>query len=167
MRELQHYIERHHEVRPCGKHRSATFPCGLSRLRQRSSGFPQNRRVDLHAVEAAAALKLQRVSKLLDGYLFHRSANEHQKPVLLKLMEQPEPGHVALLSDWKELFTLPVRATQTGEEFYANSRKEISIWGSVIADRKSDDSAEVLLTHVLILSSILDHTSVRSCQCLE
>ena len=44
---------------------------------------------------------------------------------------------------------------------------EISIWGSVLSERASDESDEVLVTHVLILSKILDHTSARSCQCLN
>eukprot|EP00435_Cladocopium_sp_Y103_P043634 s2225_g12.t1 len=167
LRELRHFLLHHGEARPCRKHNGSSFPCGLSRLRQRAAGFPQRLRVDLHALEAEAALKLQAMSKLMDGYLFHRSANEHQKPILFQLLENPRPKHLTILSDWKELFTLPVRSVQTGEEFYANSRMEISIWGSVLSERASDESDEVLVTHVLILSTILDHTSARSCQCLN
>ena len=166
LRELRHYIWHHSEAQPCQKHSSHSFPCGRLADRARGSGFPQNQRVQLHGLEAECCVKLQAQAKLLDGYLFHRSANEHQKPILTKLQEFPEPGHLTMLSDWKELFTLPVRAVKTGEEFYANSRMEISIFGSVLTERLPGGE-ETLTTHVLILSPILDHTACRTCQCLQ
>ena len=166
LRELQHYIWHHCERDPCRKHQGGDFPCGQGRLRARGSGFPQRRRTDLHGAEAEACNHLRGLSKLLDSYLFHRSANEHQKPVLTQLQTKPEAGHVTLLSDWKELVTLPIRARQTGEEFYAQARKEISVFGCVLSERKAPSSAEVVTTRILILSDILDHTSARACQCI-
>lgn len=116
--------------------------------------------------KAEACLKEQCMSKRLDGYLFHRSANEHQKP-LLQMLDTPKPGHLTILSDWKELFTLLVRCAKTGEEFYANARMEISIFGYVLSERAASGSGEVVVTHVLILSPILAHTSARTCQCVD
>ena len=87
LRELRHYIWHHSEAQPCQKHSSHSFPCGRLADRARGSGFPQNQRVQLHALEAECCVKLQAQAKLLDGYLFHRSANEHQKPILTKLQE--------------------------------------------------------------------------------
>ena len=103
LREVRHFIENHSEQRPCPKHRGTGFP----RLR-----------VGLNSVEAQAiGVKLQAMSKLLDGYIFHRAANEHPKANLGTLLEEPQVGYLFVLSDWKELFTLPARATRTGESF--------------------------------------------------
>ena len=68
-----------------------------------------------------------------------------------------------MLSDWKEQFSLPFRAEQSGEEYYAGSRFELSVFGTVITERAVPASEEILL----ILSPILDHTSARSCQCVD
>lgn len=136
-------------------------------MRSRQSGFPQRRCIELHAKEAEACLKLQSMGKLVDSYIFHRSANEFQKPILTELLGQPPPQSVVVLSDFKELVTLPIRAVQTGEEFYANSRKEISVFGAIISERKSDADDAVLWTRVLVIADILDHTSCRASQCIE
>ena len=121
----------------------------------------------MRAAEADACNELQGFTKLLDAYLFHQAANEHQKPALTRLQEQPEQKSVTVRSDWKELVTLPLRARQTGEEFYAQARKEISVFGSMISKHKPTSPNHVLKTRVLILSDILDHTSARACQCGE
>ena len=167
LREFQHFIWRHAERQPCRKHRGSGFPCGLSHMRSREAGLNQRQRGELHEAEAECCHKLREMSRLLDSYLFHRSANDHQKGVLRRVHEQPEPGHVAALSDFREQFTLPLRAVATGEEYYANARFEISIFGSVVTERAAEGSDDVLTTHVLILSPILDHTAARACQCVS
>ena len=167
LRELRHFIQHHCERAPCSRHANNAFPCGLLSLRTRGSGFQQRKRIDLHAAEATACLNLQQTSKLLDSYLFHRSANDFQKPLLSKLLEQPPGDSIVILSDFKELVTLPLRSVATGEEFFANARKEISVFGCIISERQSDTNATVLWTHVLIIADILDHTSCRASQCIE
>ena len=168
LRLLKHYVDQHSSNQPCRHHTQPdSFPCGLACLRARGSGFPQRRRVDLHLKEADAGVKLRDMSKLLDAYLFHRAANEFQKPILARLLEHPAAGTVTILSDFKEQVTLPLRAVKTGEEFYAGARREISIFGSVVAERSSDEDDSVLWTRVLIVSDILDHTCARASQCIE
>ncbi|CAK9019088.1 unnamed protein product [Durusdinium trenchii] len=165
LRQLRHFVEHHSAQEACRRHRHTSWPCGLGCLRNRRSGFPQRNRVTLFAKEADMCVQLEAMSKLLDSYLFHRSANEFQKPVLTNLLVEPPAGTVVVLSDFKELFTLPVRSTQTGEEFFANARMEISIFGSVVSERRRDGTVE--WTRVLILSDILDHTSCRASQCID
>lgn len=165
LRQLRHFVEHHSAQEACRRHRHTSWPCGLGCLRNRRSGFPQRNRVTLFAKEADMCVQLEAMSKLLDSYLFHRSANEFQKPVLTNLLVEPPAGTVVVLSDFKELFTLPVRSTQTGEEFFANARIEISIFGSVVSERRRDGTVE--WTRVLILSDILDHTSCRASQCID
>ncbi|CAK9082215.1 unnamed protein product [Durusdinium trenchii] len=165
LRLLRHYIDHRSETQACREHRGTEWPCGLSRLRARGSGFAQRLRVTLHAKEVDICVQLQAMSKLLDSYLFHRSANEFQKPLLFQLLAEPPEGAVVILSDFKELVTLPIRSTQTGEEFFANARKDISVFGSIVSERAAD--GKVLWTRVLILSDILDHTSCRASQCIE
>ena len=145
LRQLRHFIFHHSEQGPCRHHAqqqrrgqpAPSFPCGLAHLRTRENGFPQRRRFDLRAKEAGACVRLQNMSKLLDGYVFHRAANDFQKPLMAKLLDEPVSGTLTILSDFKEQVTLPIRGVQTGEEFYANSRKEISIFGSVLSERDS------------------------------
>ena len=97
----------------------------------------------------------------LGGYIFHRSAHERQKPILWKLLEEPQAG--APYCSWLEGTVHAACSSDPNRGIIYANRMEISICGPV---RASNDSAEVLTTHVLILSSILDHTSSRSCQCL-
>lgn len=167
LRSLRHYIYHHSARTPCRQHAEHAFPCGLAQLRSRQSEFPQKQRVSLHAKEADLCLQLQSMSKLLDAYLFHRSANELQKPAMLRLLEEPPAKSVVVLSDFKELVTLPLRAVKSGEEFYATARKELSVFGSILAERKSDVDPTVLWTRVLIVSDVLDHTSCRASQCID
>ena len=46
--------------------------------------------------------------KLVLSHNFHRAANEHQRPVINQLINDPAHGCVTLLSDWKELLALPI-----------------------------------------------------------
>lgn len=55
----------------------------------------------------------------------------------------------------KELVRLPLRTVQSGEEFLAKARKEISVFGAILSEREGD---AVLWTWVLIISEVLDHT---------
>jgi len=100
LRDLRHYIDHHSSRDPCRKHRNQDavnrFPCGLLQVRSRQSDFPQRWRVSLHAKEAEISLKCQQMSKLLDSYLFHRSANQLQKPLLQKLLDEPPAGSLVL-----------------------------------------------------------------------
>ena len=82
--------------------------------------------MDLHS--------FKEVQKLLSSYLFHRAANLHQRPALDQLVAAPPFGHCALLVDFKELLTLPLRSVQAGEMFFATARHEVTTFGAVLVE---------------------------------
>lgn len=162
---FEHFIARHSEKEPCPKHRGTLFPCGQYHLRKRGSGFPQDRRVDLHSLEAACALELRSLLKLVLSYNHHKAANEHQSPILKQLQVAPPASCLSLISDWKELLTLPISHCASGEQFYATARMEASIWGACLADHRTGQGVEV--SYFLVLSDILDHTCLRTNQLID
>ena len=169
---LLHYIDRHREKGRCKEckddsaHRSA-FPCGLLVLRQRGSGFPQTSRIRLGIGETKVLAKLRPVVHLVQAYVHHRESNDQQSAALSKLasVDGLVQGHVLVHSDWKELETLPIMPTATGEMFYATARKQISVFGSFIMEHARDStpaSPKLKETYLIILTDILDHTCLIS-----
>ena len=110
------------------------------------------------------------MSKLVGSYNFHRASNEVQKPAVDALLKSPEVGRIAIIADWKELMSLPLQKKASGESFFGSARKEISIFGAILTEHLPDSTSDnkvMLRTHVLVLSEILDHTALRTCQLLE
>ena len=168
--EFEHFIHRHTETKPCSRHVRTQFPCGCFDLRKRGSAFPQNQRVQLHEEEALQAHELRCHLKLLQAYLHHRAAKEHQHTSLTDLLERPPLGTAILLSDWKELETLPLTWLTTGDQFFAQARKEVSIWGALLIEHHSASTADApkrLRTYFVVVSPILDHTSLRTNQLIR
>lgn len=156
---FRHFINRHASRQPCREHRDGTFPCGQGSMRQRGSGFPQNLGTTLHETEAKFEFELQNLQKALDSYLFHRASNQQQRPCLDLLMSEPPPGRPVLLVDFKELLTLPLAPVSTSEMFYATGRHEVSTFGGILFE---SIDGRVGVTHILVFSSILDHTACRA-----
>ena len=170
--ELEHFIKLHCESKPCRKHAGSgsLFPCGKFDLRKRGSGFPQKSRLELHNTEAAASYELHAHLKLLLGYLHHRAAKETQHAAITKLLENPPVGMACLLSDWKELETLPQCFKATGDQFFAQARHEISVWGALLcehSDTSTSEKPEIMQTYIVVVSKILDHTALRTNQLIR
>ena len=104
------------------------------------------RGVELHRLEAACGLELRSVLKLVLSYNHHKAANEHQSPVLRELQIAPPEKTLSVLSDWKELISLPISHCASGEQFYATATGQVS----------------QSLTYYLVISDILDHTCLRT-----
>lgn len=160
LEELEHYVAHHENRQPCSKHRGTAYPCGQRHLRTRESGFPQRRRVDLHSMEAACALELRSLLKLVLSYNHHKAANEHQSPCLMELQVSPPLASIGIISDWKELVSLPISHRATGEQFYATARMEISVWGCCVIKHLQANVVE--REFFLVISDILDHTCLRT-----
>ena len=77
-------------------------------------------------------------AKWLHSYIFRRTANESQKPILTELLDPPPPVWAWCFSVrcLGELVTLPILAVQMGEEFYANCCEESSVFGAIISERR-------------------------------
>lgn len=168
--ELVHFIHRHSLASPCARHRNSGFPCGLLRLRQRGSGLAQGKRVELHEYEAAAEHELNCYLKLLRGYLHHRNAKDRQHEALSSLLEAPPLGCAVLLSDWKELETLPLCWQATGDQFFAQARHELSVFGALLVEHADESTAEkpvLVQSWMVVVSTVLDHTSLRTAQLIS
>ena len=170
LRDFEHYISKHDANKPCARHQNSAFPCGLFELRKRGSGFDQKRRHELHEQEAMAGHELRALYKLLLGYLHHREAKEVQHASIGALLHNPPLGTVVLLSDWKELETLPQCWQATGDQFFAQARHEVSIWGAELVEHSVQSTAEkpdLVRTQLIVLSTILDHTALRTNQLIR
>ena len=140
LEQLEHYVHRHQEKTPCRTHRGTSFPCGQHPLRTRAHGFPHGRQVELHGLEAACALELRSLLKLVLSYNHHKAANEHQSPILQQLQDKPPDGWLAVVSDWKELISLPISHCASGEQFYASARMEMSTWGACVVEGRAGEA---------------------------
>lgn len=126
--------------------------------------------MDLHSLEADLEFNLKKVQKLLNSYLFHRAANFHQRPALDALVVAPPLGHCVLMVDFKELLTLPIGNVQTSEMFYATGRFEVCTFGGVLVEHLPGSTAaapRVETSHILLFSSVLDHTALRANQLID
>ena len=75
-----------------------------------------------------------------------------------------------LLSDWKELETLPQCFKATGDQFFAQARHEISVWGALLcehSDTSTSEKPEIMQTYIVVVSKILDHTALRTNQLIR
>lgn len=84
----------------------------------------------------------------------HKAANEHQSPILQQLQDKPPDGWLAVVSDWKELISLPISHCASGEQFYASARMEMSTWGACLVEGCPGKAPK--RTYYLVISDILD-----------
>lgn len=139
-------------------------------MRSREQGFTAVMRGELQDLECDICKELKSMSRLLDSYLHHRSANAHQKPLLKRLVDHPGFSSLTLLCDFKELMTLPILGKATGEAFFATANIEISCFGAVLSEHAATSSEEnpvVKKSYILILSDTLDHTCTRANHCID
>ena len=76
-------------------------------------------------------------------------------------------GHAVLVTGGKEMETVPQSWLATGDQFFATARMECSVFGGMIVEHAANSSNERprLLTHYfVVVSTILDHTTLRTCQ---
>ena len=90
---------------------------------------------------------------------------------LSSLLEAPPLGCAVLLSDWKELETLPLCWQATGDQFFAQARHELSVFGALLvehADESTTAEKPVLVqSWMVVVSTVLDHTSLRTAQLIS
>ena len=139
--------------------------CGLrvrSKLTRRAS---LERRIGqqgigrLHELIAQAMHRLHWHKKLLNAYRFHRESAFRQNDGFLQLLSDLPHDAVVVLFDWKENLSLPLANVQTGDMFWANSRKEVSVLGFAVWQYKDKVLQK---TRVAYISDILDHTALIS-----
>ena len=115
----------------------------------------------LHELVGMALHRLKWHKKLLNAYRFHRETAFKQNDGFSQLLADLPFDSVVVLFDWKENLTLPLANVETGDMFWANSRKEVSVLGFAVWQYVGE--APVLQkTMVAYISEILDHTSLIS-----
>lgn len=158
--DFYHYIHRHGRANPCGAHAGTSFPCGRATERASCSDA-----VLLHTTECDREVEWRAMDRLTCAYNFHRASNDHQKPCIDRMLKSPSHGRLSMICDWAELMTLPLQHKQTSDSFYGTARKELSIFGAVIAEHTPQSTQacpQVIRTSIIILSDILDHTAART-----
>ena len=89
---------------------------------------------------------------------------------LSSLLEAPPLGCAVLLSDWKELETLPLCWQATGDQFFAQARHELSVFGALLVEHADESTAEkpvLVQSWMVVVSTVLDHTSLRTAQLIS
>ena len=128
------------------------------RIRQKGIGR-------LHDLVGQASHRLQWHKKLLNAYRFHRECASNQKDGFDKLLANLPLDAAVIMFDWQQRLTLAFANVETGDMFWANSRKEVSVLGLVVWQYHSHSPGqdpEIRKTMVAYVSEILDHTALMS-----
>ena len=128
------------------------------RIRQKGIGR-------LHDLVGQASHRLQWHKKLLNAYRFHRECASNQKDGFDQMLANLPLDAAVILFDWKDTLTLPLSNVETGDMFWANSRKDVSVLGLVVWQYHSQgpgQDPEIRRTMVAYVSEILDHTALMS-----
>ncbi len=70
-------------------------------------------------------------------------------------------GEALILYDWSQSMSLPHGHEETSTMWYGSSRKELALFGCIVAQRKTG-SANSFCNILLLLPEVLDHTSYVS-----
>ena len=81
----------------------------------------------LHDLVGQASHRLQWHTKLLNAYRFHRECASNQKEWFDQMLANLPLDAAVIMYDLNEHLTLPLSNVETGDMFWANSRKEVSV----------------------------------------
>ena len=119
----------------------------------------------MHALIAQSSHKLHWHQKLLNAYRFHRECASNQNDGFAQMVLNLKVDEPIILFDWKENLTLLLANVETGDMFWANSRKDASVLGVAVWQYhcKRNCGESVLQKSVVAYASgILDRTSLAS-----
>ena len=117
------------------------------------AGMSRATKIALHEAEARAAHKLKGHCELLEAYMWHRTSAERQRITTAKLLEDLSETEAMLHFDFKENVRYPMSQEETGDEWHAQNKLSLTVFGCVVhaPGRKN--------TNFLLVSEILDHDS--------
>lgn len=117
------------------------------------AGMSRATKIALHEAEARAAHKLKGHCELLEAYMWHRTSAERQRITTAKLLEDLSETEAMLHFDFKENARYPMSQEETGDEWHAQNKLSLTVFGCVVhaPGRKH--------TNFLLVSEILDHDS--------
>ena len=88
--------------------------------------------VDLHDAENQCAAALRPLLRLAEAYEWHQLAARRQHAAAVGYQRRLSVGEVFLQADWKQNVTLPLAHSEVGDDWFAPSRKEISVFGAAL-----------------------------------
>ena len=120
---------------------------------------------NLHTVEAAAEHELRWIRKIVSAYEFHKETAERQSEAVKMQYSNMTERDLLVWIDWKANFTLPQGSVQTNDQYWAQSRMEVSCLGMVVY--KGQHEGPPQKTGVVYISDIIDHTCLACCLQME
>eukprot|EP00438_Fugacium_kawagutii_P032342 Skav226359 [mRNA] locus=scaffold2980:395019:396158:- [translate_table: standard] len=111
--------------------------------------------MSLHTVEAQGAHVLRGHVELLDAYLWHQISERRQSGFAKSCRTNPPAGHCILQMDYQENVKYPLSPCETGEEWHAQSKLSLTVFGAnAIVPKRGGGHLELF---ILLVSDILDH----------
>jgi hypothetical protein len=110
-------------------------------------------RLSLFEAEARALHKLKGHCDLLEAYLWHRTTADRQKAQVRHVFENLSESEAYFHFDFKENVRYPMSKEETGDEWHAQNKLSLTVFGCVVhtPGRKN--------TNFLLISDVLDHDS--------
>ncbi|CAK9090359.1 unnamed protein product, partial [Durusdinium trenchii] len=119
----------------------------------------------LHEKEGPVEYELQWLCKLVAAYQFHRVSSNLQSDACSAHIDALGPGEAILWCDWKQNLSIPMTHAQTGDQYWATARAEVSCFGAVLFLEQEAERPRKI--NVLLLSDIIEHTALAASQQLS
>ena len=119
----------------------------------------------LHEKEGPVEYELQWLCKLVAAYQFHRVSSNLQSDACSAHIDALGPGEAILWCDWKQNLSIPMTHVQTGDQYWATARAEVSCFGAVLFLGQEAERPRKI--NVLLLSDIIEHTALAASQQLS
>ena len=116
-------------------------------------GLTKAQRLALFECEAKTLHKLKGHCELLEAYSWHKLSAERQGDFGKSLLERLGPTEAYFHFDFKENVRYPMSKEETGDEWHAQNKLSLTVFGCVVSTpgRKN--------FHFLLVSEVLDHDS--------
>ena len=112
--------------------------------------------LSLHEKEAKLLHKLKGHCELIEAYNWHKLSAERQADFTKKLLDELGPEDAYFHFDFKENVRYPMSKEETGDEWHAQNKLSLTVFGCVVytPGRKN--------FNFLLVSEVLDHDLSKS-----
>lgn len=100
-----------------------------------------------------AVHKLKGHCELLDAYLWHKLSADRQRQFAENLLEHFASNEAYLHFDFKENIRYPMSKEETGDEWHAQNKLSLTVFGCTVHTPGRKDM------HFLLVTEVLDHDS--------
>ena len=112
-------------------------------------------RLSLHACEAEGSHQMKGHLELLDAYEWHAVSAKRQSNFVEDLRQSPPANTAIVHTDFKENVKYPMSPDETGEEWHAQNKLSLTVFGAnAMVPSKSGGHVELF---VLLVTDVLDH----------